>query len=75
MRLSAEDQIIERFSFGLRLHEGMALTRQDPFFARAGAEEKLTRLIDDQLLSWDGQRLAATPRGRRLLNAVLTELL
>ena len=75
MRLSAEDQIIERFSFGLRLHEGMALTRQDPFFARAGAEEKLTRLTDDQLLSWDGQRLAATPRGRRLLNAVLTELL
>ena len=73
--LTQEDQIIERFSFGLRLHDGMPLTRGDPFFARAGAEKALARLVADGLLSWDGQTLAATTRGRRLLNALLCELL
>ncbi len=73
--LSEDDQTVERFSFGLRLHEGMPLDEKDPFFSRNGARERLDRLIADGLLSWDGRRLAATTRGRRLLNAVLCELL
>lgn len=73
--LSTQDQIIERFSFGLRLHEGMPLARNDPFFTRAGAEEKLKRLASDGFLSWDGKTLKATPRGRRLLNTMLADLL
>lgn len=73
--LSVEDQIIERFSFGLRLHDGMALNENDPFLTRMGAQEKLRQSIDDGLLSWDGQTLTATARGQRLLNALLYNLL
>lgn len=73
--LSSEDQIIERFSFGLRLHRGMALNGNDPFFTRKGAQEKLQQSINDGLLSWDGQTLTATAQGRRLLNALLYDLL
>ena len=73
--LSEDEQVIERFSFGLRLHDGMALDRNDLFFNRAGAEDALARLVSDGLLSWNGQMLNATARGRRLLNAVLGTLL
>ena len=73
--LAEDEQVIERFSFGLRLHDGMALDKRDAFFARAGAEEVLNSLVNDGLLSWNGQTLAATARGRRLLNAVLGALL
>lgn len=73
--LSPEDQLVERFSFGLRLHEGMALNSNDPFFASENANAKLRRLIDDGLLSWNGETLSAKARGRRLLNTVLSKLL
>ena len=73
--LTAEERIVERLSFGLRLHAGMALDGKDPFFSRPGAREKLDGLVAEGLLVWDGRTLAATARGRRLLNAVLCALL
>ncbi|MEO1135565.1 MAG: radical SAM family heme chaperone HemW [Pseudomonadota bacterium] len=69
--LSDADATMERLSMGLRLHRGIPFTAEDPFFAAPGANAKLSTLIDDELLNWDGARLAATADGRRLLNRVL----
>jgi oxygen-independent coproporphyrinogen-3 oxidase len=65
---------MERLSMGLRLTAGMSFTEKDPFFAEAGALERLDRLIGDGLLQWDGETLAATAGGRRILNRLLYEL-
>ena len=72
--LSAAEATMERLSMGLRLHRGIPFADGDPFFAEAGAYERLDRLIGDGLLEWDGRTLAATANGRRILNRVLYEL-
>ena len=73
--LSASEATMERLSMGLRLTAGMSFKENDAFFAEAGAYERLDRLIADELLQWDGETLAATPDGRRILNRVLYELI
>ncbi len=72
--LSAREAAMERLSMGLRLVAGIPFTETDPYFAEAGGYEKLDRLIGDKLLLWDGEILAATADGRRILNRVLYEL-
>ncbi len=72
--LAAAEAAMERLSMGLRLTAGMNFTEKDPFFAEAGALERLDRMIGDKLLQWDGETLAATADGRRILNRVLYEL-
>ena len=72
--LTTEDQTVERFSFGLRLTDGMALDADDPFFERDGAAERLHALVADGLVAWNGKKLTATADGRRVLNAVLYAL-
>jgi putative oxygen-independent coproporphyrinogen III oxidase len=72
--LSPAEAAMERLSMGLRLHRGVPLADGDPFFADAGAYERLDRLVGDGLLEWDGRTLAATAGGRRILNRVLYEL-
>ncbi|WP_428407121.1 radical SAM family heme chaperone HemW [Hyphococcus sp.] len=72
--LTQAEAAMERLSMGLRLTAGMSFTEKDPFFAEAGALERLDRLIGDGLLQWDGETLAATAGGRRILNRLLYEL-
>ncbi len=76
--LSKSEATMERFTMGLRLRKGIALHETDPFFTDAatgaGAYERIDRLIGDNLLTWDGETLAATGDGRRILNRVLYEL-
>lgn len=76
--LNKSEATMERFTMGLRLRKGIALRETDPFFTDpatgAGAYERIDRLIGDNLLTWDGETLAATGDGRRILNRVLYEL-
>jgi len=76
--LNNGEATMERFTMGLRLRKGIPLRETDPFFtdvaAGAGAYERIDRLIGDKLLTWDGENLAATTDGRRILNRVLYEL-
>ncbi|MFC2951101.1 radical SAM family heme chaperone HemW [Marinicaulis aureus] len=76
--LNKSGATMERFTMGLRLRKGIPLHETDPFFtdvaAGAGAYERIDRLIGDKLLTWDGENLAATTDGRRILNRVLYEL-
>ena len=74
--LSPEDQLVERMSLGLRLIDGIAFTQDDPYFQIvAGATARISQLESDGLLHWNKETLKTTPSGRRLLNALLRELL
>ncbi len=77
--LSKEEIAAERLMMGLRLAEGIDSTT---FSAEVGetlaswlAGPALDRLLDAGLLLWRGEHLTASADGRRVLNAVLAELL
>lgn len=72
--LDAGARMVERFAMGLRLAEGIALADDDFFFADPARAARLADCIADGLLVHDSARIAASPRGRRLLNAVLNYL-
>lgn len=59
----------ERVLMGLRLSEGVAVAGLGLDMAR------IAPLVDEGLVTFDGLRLAATPRGRRVLDAVTAALL
>ncbi|MEQ1929024.1 MAG: radical SAM family heme chaperone HemW [Parvularculaceae bacterium] len=72
--LGAEAQLVERLSMGLRLVRGMEFGPAE----RAGLGARTSRLNDLEaqglIVIRDG-RIGASPAGRRVLNAVLAELL
>ncbi|MEL6684270.1 MAG: radical SAM family heme chaperone HemW [Pseudomonadota bacterium] len=73
-RLSPEDQFIEFLLMGMRLHEGVDLSRfqdciNDKFYF------KINSLIDLDLVQRDGDNLRLTDKGYPILNAVLREML
>ncbi len=77
--LSVSEHAAETLLMGLRLTEGIELA---DFARRLGRplvamvdEAGLRRLAEGGFLRLEGGRLAATERGRRVLNAVLAELL
>ncbi|MBI1364501.1 MAG: coproporphyrinogen III oxidase [Alphaproteobacteria bacterium] len=72
-RLSDEAALTERLAMGLRLKEGVLLTPGE-MAALAPWRDRIAALGAQGLLQADGARLAATDRGRRLLNAVLAAL-
>jgi oxygen-independent coproporphyrinogen-3 oxidase len=70
---SAEEVAEEYLLMGLRLAEGIDLAR----LAELGGaidEKRIAALEADGLVTRDGNRLAATPRGRLLLNRLILEL-
>lgn len=73
--LDNEAQLVERFTMGLRLHEGVTLYADDPFYQSEERVMKLEQAIDDGLLTLECGRLKAAPDGRRMLNRLLYELL
>lgn len=68
--LGADDRRAEALMLGLRLTEGVARTAVGPL-----DETEARRLVTDGLLADDGARLALTPAGRPLANAVTVRLL
>ncbi len=69
--LSDEEERLERITMGLRRREGVRLYDQD----RGDFQDRLAMLIAEELLVDDGENIAATPKGRLVLNAVLSNLL
>ena len=77
--LAPAERAEEMLMMGLRLHEGVDLTR---FSARTGLlltaairRDALHRLRDGGFLVWGDETLQATKKGRTVLNSVLSELL
>jgi oxygen-independent coproporphyrinogen-3 oxidase len=74
-----DERASEALLMGLRLKEGIHL---DNFARQVGvpfeqvvAADRLARLLRRRLLRRDGRRIAASERGRMLLDAVLAELM
>lgn len=72
--LGREDRLAELLLMGLRISEGIPLTRLASLGFDAGSE-RLAGLLDSGALAARGGHLRATPRGRMVLNEVLRLLI
>lgn len=72
--ISAIQQADEMLLMGLRLAEGIDLARYGTLSGRAIEEGRISALTELGLLTREGNQLAATQAGRRILNAVIAEL-
>ncbi|WP_417258540.1 radical SAM family heme chaperone HemW [Celeribacter sp.] len=72
--LSATDQAIEYLMMGLRIDDGVALSRI-PSLVNDVFNNKINYLIDDGVVDLKDGRLVVTPDGRPLINAIVKELL
>ncbi|ETX15899.1 coproporphyrinogen III oxidase [Roseivivax halodurans JCM 10272] len=73
--LEATDQLSEYLMMGMRVLDGIDVVRARAISPDAVPDERIASLEDLGMVTRDGPRLKATPRGRLLLNAVVTELL
>ncbi|MGR3661125.1 MAG: radical SAM family heme chaperone HemW [Paracoccaceae bacterium] len=73
--LTAEDQAAEYLMMGLRLREGISLTRHTEMAGEPVSLHKINMLQDLQLIDQSDGRLFATDKGRPILNALIRELL
>ena len=69
--LSPQEAAEERLMLGLRTVEGANLTALEPL----DLDARVASLTDDGLLNLSGDRLCATPRGRKVLDGVIRALL
>jgi len=60
---------------GLRINEGISLTQYRDLSGEELSHEKTSSLIKHGFLKQDGDRLKATPKGRRVLNTITEKLL
>ena len=72
--LSAEEAAEEYLLMGLRLAEGIDLERLAAIGGGALDEGRVAALESDGLVTRKGTRLAATPKGRLVLNRLILEL-
>ena len=71
--LSVKEVAEEYLLMGLRLSEGIDLNRLAAIYGR-GLETRIGALASDGLLKRAGNQLAATPKGRLVLNRLILEL-
>ena len=72
--LSAAEMADEYLLMGLRLSEGIDLARLAFVAGRALDEERIGALAREGLINRNGARLAATPKGRLVLDRLIVEL-
>jgi putative oxygen-independent coproporphyrinogen III oxidase len=72
--LSAAESADEYLLMGLRLSEGIDLARLAAIDGRTIDETRLSALTQAGLIARHGARLAATPKGRLVLNRLILEL-
>jgi putative oxygen-independent coproporphyrinogen III oxidase len=72
--LSPEEAAEEYLLMGLRLSEGIDLNRLAAIDRRGLDQDRVSALARQGLLIRDGNRLAATPKGRLVLNRLILEL-
>jgi len=68
------DQASEYLIMGLRVSDGIDLARYENLKGRPMDPNKIGELKSLGLIKLEGQRLMATSQGRRVLNALITEL-
>jgi oxygen-independent coproporphyrinogen-3 oxidase len=72
--LNATEAADEYLLMGLRLSEGIDLARLAAIGGRALDSERLSALEREGLVNRSGERLAATPKGRLVLNRLILEI-
>ena len=72
--LASEDAAAEYLLMGLRLSEGIDLARLAAIGGRGVDENRLTALTREGLVTRNGAQLAATSKGRLVLNRLILEL-
>ena len=72
--LTSEAEGDEFLLMGLRLKEGIDARRYEAFTGRSLKESRVRNLAEEGLIRLDGPRLAVTPKGFPVLNAVIAEL-
>jgi oxygen-independent coproporphyrinogen-3 oxidase len=72
--LTSEAEGDEFLLMGLRLKEGVDPRRFEAFTGHSLNERRLRNLEEEGLIQVDGSRLAVTPKGFPVLNAVIAEL-
>jgi oxygen-independent coproporphyrinogen-3 oxidase len=72
--LSKLDQAHEYLLMGLRLSEGISLSRYASYSNRTISENTLNELIEDNLILISGDMLRTTSKGRPMLNAIISKL-
>ena len=75
VEVSRSQQADEMMLMGMRLSEGVDAKRYAALAGRELPDEKISMLVEQELLAVDGDRLRATATGRPVLNAVLRSLL
>lgn len=73
--LSDLDQANEYLMMGLRISEGISVSRVEALAGRPLDRTALATLLEYDLIDLLNDQLRTTPRGRLLLNSVITELL
>ena len=73
--LTRSDWASEYLLMGLRIQDGISVSRYQALAGDALNEEELSHLVQDTLLSRNGDRISATSQGRLVLNAVTEKLL
>jgi oxygen-independent coproporphyrinogen-3 oxidase len=59
---------------GLRLTEGISLNRYASLNGQTIPEPRIATLLAEGMITHHGDRIAATPAGRRVLNALIARL-
>ena len=72
--ISSKDQALEALLMGLRLNEGVSMSRIETISKGILVQSKLDYLGELDLITIEGDRLRVSPKGRPVLNAVLREL-
>ena len=73
--LTIDDQATEFLLMGMRLVEGIDLTRYEALAGKPLSQSGLNDLSDMGMVETDGRFLRATKDGRMVLNAVIGRLL
>ena len=73
--LSHDDEATELLLMGLRLSEGISLSRYEALAKRVLKPSTLAELVELGMVAQTGDRLVATQKGRFVLNSVLSKLL
>jgi coproporphyrinogen III oxidase-like Fe-S oxidoreductase len=72
--LTSEAEGDEFLLMGLRLKEGIDARRYEAFTGKPLNERRVRILAEEGLIRIDGTRVAVTPKGSPVLNAVIAEL-
>lgn len=73
--LASSERATEFLLMGLRLHQGISLSRFQIHAGRELPAEAIDDLIDLDMIEVTGDRMATTAKGRPLLNAILLRLI